>query len=111
MATTTQSLTKLYGSFFSSTIDFAICPYTLTYSAFAGKGTDRDYNPALGVFGCIFLSTVVPILPDLTLITLLGAAVMTSLAIASMFIAYPATIVIDAFNNLDATPSPSCAMA
>jgi hypothetical protein len=93
----TRSLTNLYGSFFFGCGQMAVSPYSLTLKAFMGsQPTEKDL--VLGVGACIFLSTVVPILPQITSFTFMAAAFTASLALASMFFTYPISILIDALN-------------
>lgn len=53
---------------------------------------------ALGIGVCLFFSTAVPILPQMTSLTFAIAAFTMSLALASMFITYPYALVKDALN-------------
>ena len=98
MASVTRSLTNFYGSFFIGAAQVAVLPYTLTFEAFAGENPkDEDY--ILGLIACVFLSTVIPILPELFSFTVALALIAANFALISMFIAYPAAILADAVIN------------
>lgn len=99
----TRDLTKFYGSFFVKCGIVSISPYLLTLDAFINSKPAKTEDLVLGAATCIFLSTVVPILPSITSITIAMALFAASLALASMFLAYPIALCIDAAN--DSTPS------
>jgi len=95
----TRSLTKFYGSFFLHCADVALCPYTVTLGAFMDPLQPKTEELILGVGACVVLSTLVPVLPTLCSITFAVAAFAMSLALASMFIAYPIAILADAIDS------------
>jgi hypothetical protein len=96
----TRSLTRFYGSFFLSCANIAVCPYLLTATAFIEDSKHPKRGELLlGIGACIFLSTVVPILPTITSITFTIAMFAASLALASMFIAYPIALISDAADS------------
>ena len=97
----TRSLTGFYGSFFWGCADVAICPYTLTIKAFMDPSQPRTEDFILGVGACVFLSTLVPVLPAITSMTFAIASFAISLALASMFIAYPIAILADAIDSCE----------
>ena len=97
MSTYTGGLTKFYGGFFIGCAEVAICPYTTTFSLIAGQNPTPE-DVLLGVIGCVILSTVVPILPELTSITFAIASIAISIAIATMFVTYPFSLLLDALN-------------
>ncbi|KTD56942.1 hypothetical protein Lsai_1919 [Legionella sainthelensi] len=97
----TKSLTRFYGSFFLKCGEVAIYPYLLTMGAFIDS-KPKEEELILGIGVCLFLSTVVPILPAITSITFAIASFGISLALASMFVTYPVALISDA---LDSTPS------
>ena len=100
MRTCTAGVTKFYGNFFIGALDFAILPYSLTLCAFAKNRNHMDPAEfAMGVAACVALSTLVPILPELTSFTIAIACFATSLALASMFLSYPLALLIDAFDG------------
>ncbi len=94
----TKSLTHFYGSFFGKCAQVAIYPYLVTMGAFMDSNPDED-DLILGLGVCLFLSTVVPILPALTSFTFALASFGACLAIASMFIAYPVALLSDALDS------------
>ncbi|KTD14133.1 hypothetical protein Lgra_0743 [Legionella gratiana] len=98
----TKSLTQFYGSFFLKCGEIAIYPYLLTMGAFIDSNPPKQEDLILGIGVCLFLSTVVPILPAVTSITFAIASFGICLGLASMFIAYPTALLFDA---LDSTPS------
>lgn len=95
----TKSLTQFYGSFFWKCGEIALCPYLLTMGAFIDSKPAKTEDLILGVGVCLFLSTVVPILPAITSITFAVAAFGISLALASMFVAYPVVLLSDAIES------------
>lgn len=95
----TRDITEFYGSFFTKCGIVAVSPYLLTLSAFINSKPVKTEDLVLGAATCIFLSTVVPILPSITSITFTIALFAASLALASMFLAYPIALCIDAANN------------
>ena len=96
----TGSLTKFYGSFFLGCVDLAVCPYTFTLGAFLDPNEPKTEQLVLGVAACVVLSVVVPILPTITSITFAIAMFAASLALASMFIAYPIALLADALDSI-----------
>ena len=102
MSTYTGSLTKSYASFFVGCAEFAISPYTLTLSAFLDSKCSRDkgVNLALGIGACIFLSTVVPILPEIAAITFALAGFAACVGLATMVLTYPCSVIADAVEDL-----------
>ncbi|KTC90192.1 hypothetical protein OQJ18_05095 [Fluoribacter dumoffii] len=92
----TKSLTNFYGSFFWKCAKFAICPYRLTINAFLDSEDPDPNDLALGIGACLVLSTIVPILPTITSLTIAIASIAAVLALASMFVTYPLTILSDA---------------
>ncbi|KTD53825.1 hypothetical protein Lsan_3489 [Legionella santicrucis] len=92
----TKSLTNFYGSFFWKCAKFAICPYRLTINAFLDSDHPDPNDLALGIGACLVLSTIVPILPAISSITIAIASIAAVLALASMFVTYPFTILSDA---------------
>lgn len=109
MAQATRSLTSFYGSFFLGAVDVALLPYTLTFEAFAGQ-TPKDEDVILGLIACVFLSTVVPILPELFSITFAIASIAVTFAVLSMFLTYPVAIVADALSASFNDRAPSYAL-
>lgn len=106
--TATRSLTNFYGSFFLGCTKLAICPYTETLRAFMDPQRLRTEELMLGVAACIVLTTVVPVLPTLTSFTFTIALFAASLAMASMFLAYPFAILADALApSRSASPQPA----
>lgn len=95
----TRSLTGFYGSFFWGCVEVAVCPYSLTIQAFMDSSEPRTEDFLLGVGACVFLSTLVPVLPSITTVTFAIASFAISLALASMFIAYPIAILADAIES------------
>lgn len=91
-----RSLTDFYASFFTKTALFAVSPYTLTVAAFLDSRNPKSQDLLLGVAACVILSTVVPVLPWITSITFAIAGFAMSVALASMFIAYPVALIMDA---------------
>lgn len=102
-----RSLTRFYGSFFLSCASFSVCPYLMTAGAFIDSDHPKTEELLLGVGVCIFLSTVVPILPAITSVTFALAAFAASLALASMFIAFPLALLSDALDSCSDEPQPS----
>ncbi|CDZ77745.1 hypothetical protein BN59_02035 [Legionella massiliensis] len=101
-----RSLTEFYASFFTKTALFAVSPYTLTFAAFLDSRNPKTEELLLGVAACVILSTVVPVLPWITSITFAIAGFAMSVALASMFIAYPVALIMDALEP-DTIASPS----
>lgn len=99
--TATGSLTKFYASAFFKCGEVALCPYILTLKAFYDPERPRNEDLIMGAAACVLLSTLVPILPTLTTITLTIAAFGACLALASMFVAYPIALLIDAMDSCD----------
>ncbi|MDR3502808.1 MAG: hypothetical protein P4L79_09515 [Legionella sp.] len=93
----TRSLTNFYGSFFLGCAEVAVSPYSLTLNAFMGSQPKTE-DLILGIGACVFFSTIVPILPEVTSFTFAVAAFAASLALASMFVTYPISILMDALN-------------
>lgn len=93
----TRSLTNFYGSFFLGCGQVAVSPYILTLNAFMSSQPKTE-DLILGIGACIFFSTVVPILPEITSFTFAVATFAASLALASMFVSYPISILMDALN-------------
>ncbi|QMT59747.1 hypothetical protein [Legionella sp. PC997] len=92
----TKSLTNFYGSFFWECAKFSICPYRLTIQAFLDSDNPDPNDLILGIGACLVLSTVVPILPAVSSITIAIASIASVFALASMFVTYPFTILSDA---------------
>lgn len=92
----TRDLSEFYGSFFTKCGLVAVSPYLLTLGAFINSKPAKTEDLVLGVAACIFLSTVVPILPSITSLTFTLALFAASLALASMFLAYPIALCLDA---------------
>jgi len=95
----TKSLTQFYGSFFLKCGEIAICPYLYTMGAFIDSKPAKPEDLILGVGVCLFLSTVVPILPAITSITFAIASFGISLGLASMFLTYPFALLSDAIDS------------
>lgn len=95
--TATRSLTKFYGSFFLGCGQVAASPYLLTLNAFMDSQPKKE-DLILGIAACVFFSTVVPILPEVASFTFAVAAFAASLALATMFVTYPISILMDALN-------------
>lgn len=91
--------TESYGSFFVGCAAFAISPYLLTLRAFVNSKPAKTEDLVLGAATCLFLSTVVPILPTITSITFTIAAFAMSVALASMFLIYPIALLNDALDG------------
>ncbi len=94
------SLTRGYGFFFRDCAKFAVSPYTDTFLkiANAGSGEREKYleNLAAATVICGIFTFVVPVLPILTAITCVFAAIGALLAVSSLFLTYPLAIVADA---------------
>ncbi|EHL31580.1 hypothetical protein [Legionella drancourtii] len=102
MSATRSAISKAtvsYGSFFVGCAAFAISPYLLTLRAFVNSKPAKTEDLVLGAAACIFLSTVVPILPTITSITFTLAAFAMSVALASMFLIYPLALLNDALDD------------
>lgn len=99
----TRSLTKFYGSFFLGCGELSISPYLLTLNAFM-RSQPKEEDLILGIGACIFFSTIVPILPQVTAFTFAVASFAASMALASMFVTYPLAIFADAVTP-DESPS------
>lgn len=96
----TLRLTRRYGTFFVGCTQFATAPYTNTFCAIAGDdyGSTQGSMIAAGVV-CGLLTFTVPILPVATVFTATLAAIAVSLAVASMFIAYPLAVLSDSLDT------------
>ncbi|CEG58890.1 hypothetical protein [Legionella fallonii] len=95
----TLALTTGYSSFFRDCAKFAISPYTTTFFgiANAGNGSKAESldNLAAATVMSGILTFVIPILPVLTTITCVFAAIGVFLAVGSLFITYPCAIAAD----------------
>lgn len=96
-----RSLTNFYGSFFSGCAELSIAPYLFTLNRCKGVTRNRGDDFILGVAACVFFSTVVPILPELTSITMAIALFAALLALATMFVSYPVALCLDAMDSLN----------
>ncbi|WP_454782438.1 hypothetical protein [Legionella sp. WA2022007384] len=92
----TKRLTNFYGSFFWNCTKLAISPYRLTIKAFLDSEHPDPNDLALGIGACLVLSTIVPILPAISSVTIAIASIAAVLALATMFVTYPFTILSDA---------------
>lgn len=98
----TSDLTSGYGKFFKGCLYFSFSPYIYTSTAFVKRNSHGDQltqDFAWGVGLCIVLSTVIPVLPELCSFTLSLGMLAASLAVSSMFLAYPITLLMDALSN------------
>ena len=93
----TRDLTKFYGNFFLEATDFAFYPYTGTFLA-AGDNPYGDFDFATAIVAVGILTFVVPLLPVIFSVTSAIASVAVSLAVASMFLSYPAALLCDVIN-------------
>lgn len=97
----TLSLSSAYGSFFWGCTKFAVSPYTNTFFGIANpkdaRFKDIIPNVAAAAVICGVLTFVVPVLPVLASITFSLASIAMTLAVASMFVAYPLALIADAF--------------
>ena len=100
--TATRSLTKFYGSFFLGCAELAVCPYIYTMKAFMGTQPETK-DLVLGIGACIFFSTVVPVLPGIASLTFAIASFAASIALATMFVAYPLAVISDALDSCHAS--------
>jgi hypothetical protein len=91
----TSTLTEFYGSFFSTCGHIARGPYTLITEAFIGAEPEpEDY--ILGMAACIIFSTILPILPQMLMVSFSVACCLAIGALLSMPITYPVAAYIDA---------------
>ena len=90
----TRDLTKFYGNFFLGAADLACYPYTRTFLA-AGNNPHREFDFPTAIVAVGILTFVVPILPVIFSVTSAIASVLVSLAVASMFLLYPAALLCD----------------
>lgn len=91
----TSTLTEFYGSFFSTCGHIARGPYTLITEAFIGPEPEpEDY--ILGLAACIIFSTILPILPQMLMVSFSIACCLAIGALFSMPITYSVAAYIDA---------------
>ena len=93
----TRDLTKFYVNFFLGATDIAWYPYTRTFLA-AGSNPHGEFDFPTAFLAVGILTFVVPILPVIFSVTSAIASVAVSLAVASMFLSYPAALLCDVIN-------------
>ncbi|CAM4415854.1 MAG: hypothetical protein LEGION0403_FIIPPAGN_00982 [Legionella sp.] len=94
----TRTLTEFYGSFFSTCGHIARGPYTLITEAFIGsEPVPEDY--ILGFAACIIFSTILPILPQMLMVSFSFACCLAIGALFSMPITYSIAAYVDAQEN------------
>ena len=93
----TRDLTKFYGNFFLGATGLALYPYTGTFFA-VGDNPHGEFDYPTAFLALGILTFVVPILPAIFSVTSAIASVALSLAVASMFLSYPAALLCDVIN-------------
>lgn len=91
----TSRLSNKYCSFFEGSLGFAVSPYTKTFNAIAHGNNGNNNNSCAALLICGVLTFAVPVLPTLTFATTTLAMIAMVLAVASMFLTFPLTLLID----------------